>query len=104
MPTAPATTVSAHIYRWARIRRLIALFDEPVTLPRGRSSADFIINSAVCGFWYIRFDWNRDKATAKILREVGSLFAGSSFDSLSPWGEKAHGLLGEMAVVRLAIA
>jgi len=84
---------------------LIALFDEPVTLPRARSSArtsSSIVPDVAFGTFV--FDWNRDKATAKILWEMGSLFAGSSFDSLPPWGEKAHGLLGEMAVVRLAIA
>jgi hypothetical protein len=45
-PMPPTTTVCGHICRWARTCRLFVLFSGSVTSPRGRSSADFIMNTA----------------------------------------------------------
>ena len=40
------TTMSGRIYPWIRMHRLFVLFSGSVTSPRGRSSADFIMNTA----------------------------------------------------------
>jgi hypothetical protein len=51
VPTPAITTNSERICRWTKIRRTVGPFNGVVNSPRGRFSADFIMNSAGRSFW-----------------------------------------------------